>query len=460
MTGLEQKRLEVRQRLISENEFPIIPENWGVERLRFLFIESKERNGKTPVGEMLSVSEYRGVVPREYSNEEEKRTDEELENYRVVRPGQLAVNSMWLNHLGLGVSEHTGHVSPAYNVYDISDRLDRRFVHHLMRSNYYLKIYLRYLYGIRPNSFQIKSNDWASIPVIVPDLATQRQIADFLDRETAGIDLLIEKKQRLMALLGEKVRSVIDQATTIGFSNCETQESGEKWLGQIAAHWRVTPLKWFARLQSGFAFKADRFGDVGTPLVRMNNLKRGVLDLNDAVCIADEDINMAVMLSAGDILIGMSGSIGETGSLGNFAVVVKDDLPCLLNQRVGRFQFVGDELLPDYLKLVIQSASFLDPIFLAATSTAQFNVSPSQVGSIMFALPPVSEQREIVDEVTRRIGGLTEAKGRTLLSIDRLKEYRSALITDAVTGQIDVSAHAKTGTTDRRLDAIQVEMDA
>jgi type I restriction enzyme S subunit len=117
VSDLERKRREVRQRLIDENEFPNIPEDWGVERLRFLFTESKERNGKSPVGEMLSVSEYRGVMPREYEYEEQKRTNEELESYRVVRPGQLAVNSMWLNHLGLGVSGYTGHVSPAYNVY-------------------------------------------------------------------------------------------------------------------------------------------------------------------------------------------------------------------------------------------------------------------------------------------------------------------------------------------------------
>ena len=293
-----------------------------------------------------------------------------------------------------------------------------------------------------------------------PDLATQRQIADFLDRETARIDLLIEKKRRLVALLGEKARSVINQATTIGLRECETQDSGEKWLGKVATHWRVTPLKWFTRIQSGYAFKADRFGDIGTRLVRMNNLKRGSLDLEEAVCIADEDINMSVMLHAGDILLGMSGSIGETGSLGNFAVVAEEDLPCLLNQRVGRFQFVGDELLPDYLRLVIQSASFLDPIFLAATSTAQFNISPSQIGAIMFALPSITEQKELVEEVSRRNVGFNHARERTLVSINRLKEYRSALITAAVTGQIDVTTYAKSGTPDRRLDAIQEEMGA
>ena len=203
-------KAQVRERLIRENEMPELPEGWSVERLRFLLTESKERNGSEPVGDMLSVSEYHGVTPKAYEFEEHRRSDAELETYRVVRSGQMAVNSMWLNHLGLGVSEHLGHVSPAYGVYDISSRLDGRFVHHLMRSNFYLKIYLRYLYGIRPNSFQIKSYDWASIPVIVPDLPTQKRIAAFLDRETARIDELIAKKGTFIEKADEQWKATLN----------------------------------------------------------------------------------------------------------------------------------------------------------------------------------------------------------------------------------------------------------
>ena len=172
------------------------------------------------------------------------------------------------------------------------------------------------------------------------------------------------------------------------------------------------------------------------------------------------DVNASVSLREGDIVIGMSGSIGETGSLGNFAVVRQQDLPCLLNQRVGRFQIISNELRPEYLLLIIQSSSFLDPIFLAATSTAQFNISPSQIGSVLFALPPVEEQTSVVSEVAMRTERLNKVKVATSTSIDRLKEYRSALITSAVTGQIDVTTWTNAGTTDRQLDAIQEEFGA
>lgn len=436
------------------------PDDWQLDKLHQVFrVRRGHKNAGMKEDNLLSLS-YGRIIQKDIDTAD-GLLPENFEGYQIVEPGNIVLRLTDLQNdkrsLRQGLVTQRGIITSAYDAVEIQRDNDPRFWFYSLLALDLAKHYYSLGGGVRQSvKFADFPNDW----VYRPDLATQRQIADFLDRETARIDLLIEKKQRLVALLGEKARSVINQATTIGFRECEMQDSGEKWLGKVAAHWRVTPLKWFTRLQSGYAFKADRFGDIGTRLVRMNNLKRGALDLEEAVCIADEEVNTSVMLRAGDILLGMSGSIGETGSLGNFAVVTEEDLPCLLNQRVGRFQFVGDELLPDYLKLVIQSASFLDPVFLAATSTAQFNVSPSQVGTIMFALPPLIEQQELVQEVARRNVGFNKVRERSLASIDRLKEYRSALITAAVTGQIDVTTYAKSSTPDRRLDAIQKEMGA
>ena len=434
-----------------------------MRRLRFKqFLRERNQFSRNGDETLLSVSEYYGVKPRSeaFESEEHESRAATLEGYRIVQADDLVMNYMLAWKGAYGVSSHNGIVSPAYSVFAIDQSVaDVRYLHHRVRSDD-MKAYFRSRSkGIIDSRLRLYPDSLLASYVELPDLPTQRAIADFLDRETARIDLLIEKKQRLVALLGEKTRSVINRATTVGFRDCETRISDEKWLGEVASHWRITPIKWFARLQSGYAFKADRFGDFGTPLVRMNNLKRGVLDLSDAVSIADDDVNESVLLRAGDILIGMSGSIGETGSLGNFAIVTERDLPCLLNQRVGRFQLVGKDLLPEYLTLVIQSAAFLDPIFLAATSTAQFNVSPSQIGSVLFALPPIVEQQEIVDEISKRLVGLNHVKERSLISIDRLREYRSALITAAVTGQINAAEWGKAGTNERQLDAIQAEME-
>ena len=451
MSTLGQKRREVRQRLIEENEFPHIPEDWGVERLRFLFTESKERNGKSPVGDMLSVSEYRGVVPREYENEEQKRTEDELENYRVVRPGQLAVNSMWLNHLGLGVSEHTGHVSPAYNVYDISDRLERRFVHHLMRSNYYLKIYLRYLYGIRPNSFQIKSNDWASIPIIVPDLPTQRAIADFLDRETARIDLLIEKKQRLVALLGERVVSLITQVTMHGMKSEDHADTGIDWWSSAPASWEVY------RIASLFR-ESKEMGKEGLPVLSVS-INWGISDRE----LADEDRDRIVNLiedktsykrvRLGDLVYNMM-----RAWQGAFGVAKVDGLvsPAYVVARPNR------GLHSPYFEHLLRTPSCVEQFRRASKGIADFRqrLYWEHFRQVQLVLPTFDEQVEIAAYIEREQAQIAPTVSKTQESIDRLKEYRSALITAAVTGQIEVSTYAKSGATDRRLDAIQEEMGA
>jgi type I restriction enzyme S subunit len=185
-----------------------VPVAWSVERFRHVFRESGEKIEAEVVGPMLSVSGYRGIEIKEYDDENRRRLDEELIGYRIVRPGQLVVNTMWLNYAGLGISEHEGHVSPAYRSYWIERDVDRRFIHHLMRSSIYVQGYTRLLTGIRPNSLQMSRDDLMDFPVLLPPADEQTAIAAFLDRETAKIDALVAEQERLIALLKEKRQAV------------------------------------------------------------------------------------------------------------------------------------------------------------------------------------------------------------------------------------------------------------
>lgn len=421
----------VRQRLIDNNEFPNIPESWGVERLRFLFQESKERNGLEPVGEMLSVSEYRGVIPRDYESDDQKRTDEELENYRVVRPGQLAVNSMWLNHLGLGVSDHLGYVSPAYNVYDISPRLDRRFIHHLMRSNYYLKIYLRYLYGIRPNSFQIKSNDWASIPIIVPDLPTQRAIANFLDRETARIDLLIEKKQRLVALLGEKRSAIVNAAVT--------DQAGFEGVDGVRLQLRRVVTLRNAKTQFDESFR---------PYIGLEHIASWTGEIMDSDNAEPE--GLVAHFSKGDILFGkLRPYLAKIASPDFKGVCSTEVLVIRPEKRIeGRF-----------LHYTLASSGFIDRVNAATYGAKMPRANWENIGTEIIWVPDHSTQLAIADFLDRETARIEKIQEATQQSIDRLKEYRSALITAAVTGQINVAEWGKAGSNERLLNDVQTEME-
>ncbi|MFN7305888.1 MAG: restriction endonuclease subunit S, partial [Acetobacteraceae bacterium] len=223
----------------------------------------------------------------------------------------------------------------------------------------------------------------------------------------------------------------------------EYKDSGVEWIGQVPAHWRVGKLGHFCHLRSGFAFASDAFGIEGVAVVRMNNLRRGRLELGDAARIPESACVEAASLAEGDLVWGMSGSTGETGSLGNHARVFAEDLPCQLNQRVGRFEIRECALETKFLELMIQTNYFYEQIMLFVTGTAQYNVSAGQVQSCIVAIPSINEQEAIaafLDQETGKIDALVAEQERL---IALLKEKRQAVISQAVTKGLNPNAPMK-----------------
>lgn len=216
--------------------------------------------------------------------------------------------------------------------------------------------------------------------------------------------------------------------------------SGVEWVGEIPNSWEIWRLRFIAPLQGGFAFPSKDFESEGIAVVRMNNIKRGVLDLSDVVYVKKGPERFA--LKKGDLLLGMSGSIGETGSLGNYATVSESDLPCFLNQRVGRFE-PKKKVGRDFIRYLVQSKAFTEPILLEVTGTAQFNISSAQVGNVRVALPDTKEQDVIVnflDTETTKIDRLADVRRKQIV---RLCEQRIAIIHHAVTKGLDADTPMK-----------------
>ncbi len=290
-----------------------------------------------------------------------------------------------------------------------------------------------------------------SIPCPVPPVDEQQSITRFLDAKTAQIDALVAQKRQLIDKLKEKRQALIARTVTRGLPPEATKAAGLEMdsdskcskeihplIGSLPMGWRSLKLRRVATVQGGYAFKSDDFQQEGIPVVRMNSLKRGVLELEGAACIYESECIEAVALRIGDVLYGMSGSVGETGSLGNFAVVTDSDVPCQLNQRVGRFLVRKKELLPGFLVYIIQAPYFYDQILLQATGTAQFNVSGGQIESVLIALPPLDAQRLMVDFLDARCAEIDALQRKTEQALESLYEFRMAIVTSAVTGKIDV----------------------
>lgn len=191
-----------------------IPSHWEVKRLKDIGKQSKEKNGDNPIGDMLSVSGYRGIEVKKYDDESKMRTEEELTEYRVVRVGQLVANTMWLNFRGIGVSSIRGYVSPAYRAYFLSKKVFGTYLHYLMRSDLYVNGYSRYLQGIRPNSLQMKTIDFESLPIVLPDMEEQKSIAEYLDSKTAHVEKIVETIHLEIEKLKELRKTLVNDVVT------------------------------------------------------------------------------------------------------------------------------------------------------------------------------------------------------------------------------------------------------
>jgi type I restriction enzyme S subunit len=256
----------------------------------------------------------------------------------------------------------------------------------------------------------------------------QDAIATFLDCETTKIDALIAEQQRLIDLLQEKRQAVISHAVTKGLNpDAPMKDSGVEWLGEVPMHWEVRPIKYLCDIYSGFPFKSDLFQADGMPVVRMSNISGGCINLKDAACVPEHEVPAEALIRAGDLLLGLSGSVG------NFGIATEDDLPAAVNQRVALIRTSHP-----ILKHFLGSSLFSDQVTCGLPSTTIANVSASQLGNCLLAVPPSDEQEQIEAFLSDFVSGSTELMSSIEASLSLLQERRSTLISAAVTGQIDV----------------------
>ena len=425
-----------------------VPQDWQVKKFRHLFRESIEKIELEIVGSMLSVSGYRGVEVKEYDDDNRRRLDEDLLGYRIARVGQLVVNTMWLNYAGLGVTEYEGHVSPAYRSYDIAEGLERRYVHHLLRSGIYVQGYTQLLTGIRPNSLQMSRDDLMEFPVLVPSSREQLLIAAFLDCETAKIDALVAEQRRLIDLLAEKRKAVISHAVTKGLNpDAPMKPSGVEWLGDVPAHWELKSLRHsITKIEQGWSPTCENEpaaeDDWGVLKVGCGN--RDEFDPTEQKALPrDVDPLTAYEIRTGDILM----SRGNTRSLVGMATFVPRVRPrLLLSDLLYRFRAKPELAEGKFLVLCLRSLNARFQIEREATGTSPSmkKIGQGVIRGLFIAMPPFDEQREIVTFIhaeTARFDALTAEAQR---AIDLLQERRDALISAAVTGQIDVRGLVET----------------
>jgi len=274
----------------------------------------------------------------------------------------------------------------------------------------------------------------------LPHLREQRAIAVYLDRETAHIDALIARKRELLDLLERQRAAIISHAVTKGLNPAAPLKySGIPWLGEIPSHWEVSRLKWFVRkIGSGKTPRggADNYVSDGVLFIRSQNVHFTGLRLDDVVYIT-ESTNQEMassQIKGNDVLLNITGA-----SLGRCSLVPEDFPPANVNQHVCIIRTRPESLLPRLLNYSLMSYPMQAQIFASEDGISREGLNFQSIGNMAIALPPsIGEQSQLcafLEYETARIDKLIEEIAG---SIELLQRYRTALISAAVTGKMDV----------------------
>ena len=283
----------------------------------------------------------------------------------------------------------------------------------------------------------LSEGDQAQLPILVPPMVEQLAIADFLDRETAKIDALVAKKERLIELLQERRAALIFSAVTRGLDpHRAMRESGVEWLGEIPSQWDVKRMKFAAKLRSGHTpsrQNADYWKECTIPwfgLADVWQIRAGqaeyVLDTSEKISEVGLANSAATLLPKGTVILSRTASVGFSAILGVDMATTQDFVNWIC----------GKSLRPEYLLYVLRA---MEQEFRRLTmgSTHQTIYMPD-VGSFVTPVPSLVEQDQIVGYIRRERADIEALIRKAVEAIEYVKEYRSALVSAVVTGKVDV----------------------
>jgi type I restriction enzyme, S subunit len=408
-----------------------VPKFWELRRLGSYFRERREKVSDTDYP-ALSVT-MQGIVPQ---LETAAKTNDG-DNRKLVRIGDFAINSRSDRKGSSGVSQYEGSVSLITIVLQPLG-LNPAYVHHLFRSEAFQEEFYRFGKGIVADLWSTNFEAMKNITIPVMSIDEQKQIAAFLDYETARIDALIEKQQQLIALLGEKRQAVISHAVTKGLNpDAPMRNSGVEWLGEVPAHWKVCRLKHaMSFLTSGPRGWSDQISDDGRSVF----LQSG--DLNDELGIRFESakrINppgnaegIRTKMQVGDLVCCVTGA-----NTGRIAVATTMELSVFVNQHLALIRPIRAIANPRFLA-TLMSASPTKTYFSLKQYGLKEGLSLTNVAETPICLPPISEQKLIVAYLDETESKMSRLRTFADDQVELLQERRTALISAAVTGKIDV----------------------
>jgi type I restriction enzyme S subunit len=419
-----------------------IPDNWEGKRLKFVASHNDESLPETTLNdfEMLYV-DISAVDLINGITSVEKITFEKSPSRarRIARTGDTLVSTVRTYLKAITPIKDAPEnliVSTGFAVVRPSKDIDANYLSYFLQNQSFVELVVANSVGVSYPA--INASDLVCIPTYYPKcLSEQRQIAAFLDYKTQQIDELIKKKRAIIEKLEENRIAVITQAVTKGMNeNVKLNPSNVDWLGDVPEHWKVEKLKFHVTVKGGGTPSTDKFeywdGDI--PWVSPKDMKSEVIcETKDYITEIGLENSSASMVDKGSVLI-----VVRSGILKHSIPVAINSVPVTLNQDMKAISVNKLSLFAEYLQALIYGLQ--EPLLdtWSKPGCTVESIESNWMMNTLITLPPIDEQKEITEYIEKEkvhIDGMTD---KVLHAIQKLEEYRSAIITSAVTGKIDV----------------------
>lgn len=420
--------------------FGEVPSHWQTPRLGSILRERKETNKANDVTKILSVMKDIGVIPYEEKGKVGNKCSEDITRYKIVRPGDIVANCMNIIIGSVGLSKYTGCLSPVYYVLTPrSQKDDSRFFDYVFKTKSFQLSLVRLGNGIMAHRMRIPMELLKCETVPKPPIEEQKIIVEYLDVVDKIFRRYIREKQKVIKLLNEQVKAMVDRTITRGVNtNVRFKPSGVDWIGDIPEHWEVKKLKklvYFTPSRSECGFLKDSHElVVFLPMEKVGC--DGQIDCGEFRPIS-EICQGYTYFRRDDVVIAKITPCFENGK-GAWLDQLKSDFG------FGTSEFIvlrakRNEIHPKYLYLITTSRMFRIFGSEAMTGAAgQQRVSSAFVKNFMVALPPKDEQEVINNFINEQKMKYDLIIKQAKDEIDLLREYRTRLISDVVTGKMDV----------------------
>ncbi|CAG1014491.1 hypothetical protein ANAEL_04993 [Anaerolineales bacterium] len=405
-----------------------VPAHWVVRRFKYIICEkdSRSTDGKE---QLLRVSQYTGVTRRLRSDglDEPDTRAESLVGYKRVAPNELVINIMLAWNGSLGVSQYDGIVSPAYCVYRFGYDAMPWYYHHLLRSPSYKARIKALSTGVVESRLRLYSDDLFRLEALLPPPDEQAAIVRFLDHVNRRIDRTIKAKRKVIALLNEQKQVIIHRAVSRGLDpNVRRKASEIQWLGNIPEHWE--------ELRSKYVFQeVDERSVTGTETHLSMSQKFGLIpnsQIEERRLVSESYVG-AKLCRTGDLVLNRL-----KAHLGVFALAPQ---PGLISPDYTVFR-PARPIVVRYFEAIYRTPACRVELRKRAKGIVQgfWRLYTDDFYDIRVPVPPLEEQDKIMQHLDKELSSINDVIAGTEREIDLLREYRTRLIADVVTGMMDV----------------------